>query len=111
MDRHEITLTRIFRNLVTPIHPNRANPFWAFATIFGVLGRGKLQVIVSALDQPEVVYDFRHPIEFKERLSPIYLKLDLAYCRFPREGPYEIMLIVDGDIIAQRVFFVSGEGA
>jgi hypothetical protein len=75
-----------------------------------MLGRGNLQVIVSTLDEPEVVYDFRHAIEFKDRLSPVYLKLNMTYCRFPRAGPYEMMLIVDGDIIAQRLFHVVAEG-
>jgi hypothetical protein len=111
LDRREITLTRGFRNLVTPVHPALTKPFWAFAEIYGPLGEGSLQLIISTLDVPEVVYDFRHKIEFKDRLSPVYLNLHMGHCRFPRAGKYEMMVIVDGDIIAQRVFVVIVEGA
>jgi hypothetical protein len=107
---HEVTMTRVFRDFTTPLHPKTTHPFRAFAAIYGPLGRGSLQVTISTLDRPEVVYDFRHTIEFKDRLSPVYLNLNMSYCRFPRAGGYEMMLIVDNDVIAQRVFFVIAEG-
>ena len=106
MDRHEITLRKSFRNLETPLHPSYAAPFWAFAEIYGPLGRCNLQVTISTLDVPQVVYEFRHRIEFNDRLSPVYLNLNMGHCRFPRLEKYEMMVIVDGDIIAQRVFVV-----
>lgn len=109
MDRHEITLTRIFRNLVSPT--NETSQFWAFAIISGPLGRGNLRLRIMDLDQETLVYEFQHPIDFRDRLSPVYLKLNLQHCRFTKEGGYEIMLRVDDDIIAQRVFVVSKEGA
>jgi len=111
MDRHEITLTRIFRNLVSRTDGTQTSPFWAFAIIAGPLGRGNLRLRIMDLDLETLVYEFQHPIDFRDRLSPVYLKLNLQHCRSTREGGYEIMLRVDDDIIAQRVFVVSKEGA
>jgi hypothetical protein len=106
MDRHEITLTRIFRNFDTPIHPDLSTHFWAFATIYGPLGQGKLTVVVEALDNQEVVFFLQTPIEFTDRFSPVYLKLNMRYCRFPRVGDYEMIVWADLDIVAQQRFVV-----
>jgi len=106
MQRHEITLTRAFHELTSPIHPKYAKPFRVFAEIYGPIGRGVLTVMLMPLNQERVVYAFKHTIEFKDRFSPIYFRLDLRDFRFPRIGEYEIMLWVDWDIVAQRRFVV-----
>lgn len=106
MHRFEFTLTRAFHELSSPIHPNDATSFWAFAELYGPIGKGVLTLALLPLDQQEVVYGFKHPIEFKDRFSPIYFRLHLQGFRFPQAGEYEIMLWVDGDIIGQRRFVV-----
>ncbi len=110
MDRHEITLTRIFRHLNTPLYPATASPFWAFATIYGPVGQGRLRVVIEALDNDELIFHLQTPIAFTGRLSPVYLNLNMAHCRFPRAAEYEIMVWVDTDIVAQQRFLVF-EGA
>lgn len=108
MDRHEITLTRAFHSLSTPIHPNYASPFWAFVELYGPIGKGILTLTLMTLDEQKMFYVFKHPIEFRDRFSPVYFRLNLRECRFPRAGDYEIMLWLDGDIVAQRRFIVEG---
>jgi hypothetical protein len=106
MQRYEVTLTRAFHELSSRIHPNDATSFWAFAELYGPIGKGVVTLALLPLDQHGVVYGFKHPIEFKDRFSPIYFRLHLKGFRFPRTGEYEIMLWVDGDIVAQRRFVV-----
>jgi hypothetical protein len=106
MQRHEITLTRAFHRLSSPIHPDRASVFWTFAELYGPIGRGTLTLMLMTLDEQHVIYSFKHPIEFGDRFSPIYFRLDVRDFRFPRTGEYEIMLCVDHDIVAQRRFVV-----
>jgi len=62
------------------------------------------------LSQHDVVYSAEHPIEFRDRFTPVYLTLRVSHCRFPKAGGYEMILMVDRDVIAQRVFHVTQDG-
>ena len=103
----EVTLARIFYDLSSPIYPSVTQPFWAFASMHGPIGKGQLQVRVLTLDEHDVIYAMKHPIEFKDRFSAVYLRLKFQRFRFPKAGRYEIMMWVDDEIIAQRTFHVS----
>ena len=103
-------MARIFHEIATPIYPSNSKPFWAFAELYGPMGRGKLEVVIYALDDQQVLYYLQDKIDFAGRLSPVYLKLNMGYCRFPRTGEYEMMVWIDGDIVAQRKFVVSEGG-
>ena len=106
----EATLTNVFRVLETPLHPATAPPFWAFAALSGPVGRGTLRVAILHLEDSDIVYWMSHPIEFKDRFTPVYLTLKLSHCRFPAAGTYEMMMWVDWDVVAQRVFHVVPPG-
>ena len=103
----EVTLTRIFYDLPSPIYPSVTRPFWAFASIHGPIGRGQLSVHILTLDGHDVIYAMNHPIEFKDRFSEAFLRLKFHRFRFPNAGRYEIMLWVDDEIIAQRTFHLT----
>ena len=103
----EVTLTRSFRNLTTPVYPRVTSPFWAYAELYGPVAKGNLSLQVLAIDKQEMVYAFKHPVEFKDRFEPVYLRLNMRECRFPRAGGYEMILWVDLDIVAQRRFVIS----
>jgi hypothetical protein len=106
LSRHEFTLTRSFHELSSPIHPNYGNGFWTIAELYGPIGKGTLTLTLMTLDQQRMVYGFKHSIEFKNRFSPVYFRLNIRNCRFPKVGEFEIMLWVDLDIVAQRRFVV-----
>ena len=69
----EVTLARIFYEIATPIYPSNSKPFWAFVERYGPIGRGKLEVIVYALDDQQALYYLQDKIDFADRLSPVYL--------------------------------------
>jgi len=106
----EVTLTRIFYDLPSPIYPDLTRPFWAFASMHGPIGSGTLSFFVMTLDEQTIVYSLEHPIEFKDRFSAAYFRLKLHRFRFPKAGRYEIMMMVDDEIIAQRTFHVTDSG-
>jgi hypothetical protein len=105
----DVTLTGIFRVLQTPLHPATTRPFCAFCALTGPVGRGTLRVAITHLDERDVIYSMAHPIEFRDRSTPVYLTLRLSHCRFPTAGAYEMMVLVDWDVVAQRVFHVVPE--
>jgi hypothetical protein len=104
MDRHEITLTRAFHSLSTPIHPNLARHFWAFAELFGPIGKGNLTLTLMTLDEQRVFYAFRHPIEFSNRFSPIHFRLNLLLlCRLaPSFKPSRRQAVVSSPVVQPR---------
>ena len=107
----EVSLHRVFRTLRSPLYPLIAPPFWVFAGLTGPVGRGILRVVIFHLDDRDLVYIFETPVEFPDRFTPVYFRLRLSTCRFPSAGAYEMMLLVDQDVIAQRVFHVLTEGS
>ena len=103
----EVTLTRSFHEIAIPLNSMVAHPFWTYAEVYGPIATGNLTLMALSLDDHEVVFAFRHPIEFNDRFIPVCLKFDMCDCRFPKAGEYEMMLWVDGDIFAQRRFVVT----
>jgi hypothetical protein len=109
-DTHDVTLTRVFRILRTPLHPSTIRPFSAFASIHGPEGRGILRVAIFRAHDQDVLYSMSNPVEFRDRFTPVYLTLRMSHFRFPSAGEYEMMLMIDRDVIAQRVFHVVAAG-
>jgi hypothetical protein len=110
-DSLEVSLTRIFRTFRSPLYPATAPPFWAFGAIHGPKGRGELRVAVTRLLTDEMISEARGTIEFPSPLVPVYVRLRFSNCRFPAPGAYETMMMIDRDVIAQRVFHVLVPGA
>jgi len=73
------------------------------------VAKGNLTLQVLALDKQEMVYAFKHSVEFKDRFEPVFLKLNMGQCRFPRPGEYEMIVWVDLDIVALRRFEILEE--
>lgn len=105
----EVSLSRIFRTLRSPLYPATAPPFWAFASVHGPVAQGTFHLAIYRVSNGGLVYALKHPIHFPDRFTPVYIRVQVNGCRFPAAGAYEMMLIVDHDVIAQRVFHVHTE--
>lgn len=108
-DSLEVSLSRIFRVFRPPLYPDTAPAFWAFAAITGPRAQGTVYAAIYRLSNGDLVYANEHPIHFPDRFTPLYYRLRLSNCRFPAVGAYEMVLMVDRDVIAQRVFHVLTE--
>jgi hypothetical protein len=108
-DTLEVSLTRIFRTLRSQLYPAFAPRFWAFASVYGPEAQGNLYAAIYRVSNGDLVYVNEHLIRFPDRFTPIYYRLQLSSCRFPAVGAYEMLLMVDRDVVAQSVFHVLTE--
>src|SRR5579885_2861383 len=59
------------------------------------------------LEMDEEVYSLRRPLHFPDRLVEVQVVFHIRDCLFPAPGPYEAILLVDGDWVARRKFSVG----
>ena len=82
--------------------PSEPVAFSAFVPLTGSSGTGKIELVAVRLDTLEQIYSQQGEVSFPDRLAVVHAHFRVSKIRFPTPGFYTFMLLVDGDLIAQR---------
>jgi hypothetical protein len=97
-----LTLVSCFTKLIVEDFPSPPQRFALFAVLTDGLGNGKIDLVVTRVDNDREVYNLQYPVYFRNRREELRLVLRINQCSFPEPGKYQITLFVDGDWIAHR---------
>jgi hypothetical protein len=79
-------------------------------TLTDGLGAGALRFEVARLDTFETIFTRETSVTFTDPLQEVRVQLRPQGLSFPVEGRYQVSLLADGELIAQRRFRVSVTG-
>jgi hypothetical protein len=88
--------------------PSEKVPLVVFAELTDGAGQVTLETVVQRLDNLEVVYRFGHSTTFEDQLKVIRYMARIR-CSFPLAGYYQVALLADREIVAQRKLRVLEE--
>jgi hypothetical protein len=105
------TLVNCFNGLRVPKFPSPPTDFNVFAVLTGGLGAVKMWLMVSRLQDNQVIYSREFRVEFVDRVAEARFSLRLKNMVFPVAGQYVVELLADREWVAQTVINVGSEGA
>jgi hypothetical protein len=92
----------IFTGLAVEGFPSDAQRFSVFAALTDSKGDGHLELRAIRLDTGEQFYAQQYPIHFPDRAIVVNVNIRVRAIRFAVPGVYEFLLLVDGNLVAQR---------
>lgn len=92
----------IFTGLAVDQFPSGPQKFSVFVALADSQGIGRLELRGIRLDTGNQFYSQTYPIHFPDRATVVNVNIRLRNIRFPVAGIYELLLLVDGNLIAQR---------
>ena len=96
----------IFTGFSVESFPSEPRPFSVFSSLTDGLGAGTLELIVVRMDTNERTFAQRYPIQFPDRRVVVNTHIRLRHIRFPVDGYYDFQLLIDGELVAQRMLRV-----
>jgi hypothetical protein len=82
--------------------PSEPVPFTVLALLTDGVGEVMLEVVIERLDNLEEIYRYQHAYRFAHPLHEIRFQLRVVRCSFPVAGVYQVSLLADGEVLAQR---------
>jgi hypothetical protein len=82
--------------------PSDPFPFVVFAALLDGMGDIRFEVSVQRLDTFEEVYKREFGAQFTDPLREVRFVFRCRDCRFPIPGEYQVSILADGEVIAQR---------
>jgi hypothetical protein len=95
------TFTKL--NVATNVLPR----FIVYAVLIDGSGTCRVQLSIVELETAEEIYHFRGTAAFVDRLTELRLRFSVNNCSFPRSGKYQVVLLVDDELVAQRSLVVK----
>jgi hypothetical protein len=109
----DFDISRSFTALELLSFPAPAPPFCVYCTLTDGAGQGRLELIVTKLDDPSI---YSRPVvrslAFHDRLQMVECVIRVTRCAFPSAGLYLVTLLLDGEWLAQksiRVYAMENE--
>jgi hypothetical protein len=104
VERHtgKVSLIGNLTEFTSASFPFVAPRFFAYAALTEGSGEGTLEIVVTSLNNNEQAYAQSTPVSFPDRLDIVDGILGIKQCRFPSEGWYEFVLLVDEEEISRR---------
>jgi uncharacterized protein DUF6941 len=96
------TLVGIFLARKVAEFPSEPVIFSVFVPLMDGSGTGTIELVAVRLETDDQIYLQRGEITFPHRFAVINTHFRVTKIRFPAPGSYAFMLLVDGDLIAQR---------
>ena len=96
------SLIGIFLARIVEGFPSEPVVFSAFAPLSDGSGTGTIELVAVRLETDEQIYMQRGEVTFPHRFAVVNAHFRVSKLRFPAPGSYAFMLLVDGDLIAQR---------
>jgi hypothetical protein len=100
------TFVSTFVELLADEFPFRPERFALAAVLTGGQGDGVVELAIAQLETLEEAYSLRQPLHFPDRPAELPVAFHIRDCSFPAPGPYEAVLLVDGDRVARRTVSV-----
>jgi hypothetical protein len=91
--------------------PSETFPFVALAQLANGDGDMSLGVIIQRLDNLDEIYRRFVKVRFPDPLQEARFTMRIADCSFPVTGYYQVMLMAENEIIAQRKLRIQLKGA
>jgi hypothetical protein len=82
--------------------PSEPVAFSVFVPMMVGRGKGTIELVTIRLESDDQIYAQRGEITFPDRLAVVHVHFRVSTIRFPGPGNYEFLVLVDGDLIAQR---------
>jgi hypothetical protein len=102
-----ITLVNCFTRLKVRQFPSAPRRLVVFTALTDGLGQGTLSLVVAALDTLEAILRRQNEIQFSDPLQEVRVIFRLDQVSFPRPGSYQVTLLADGELVAQRTIHLS----
>jgi hypothetical protein len=96
------TLVGIFLTRRVEGFPSEPVAFSAFVPLTDGSGTGTIELVAVRLETEEQIYSQQGEVTFPHRFAVINAHFRVSKIRFPAPGSYSFILVVDGDLIAQR---------
>jgi hypothetical protein len=97
-----LTLVNCFVRRTVERFPSEAVPFVVFAVLTDGLGDILLEVVLHRLDTMEEIYRVALPSRFPDPLQEFRCTLRVRGYSFPVPGQYQVTLLGDHEVLAQR---------
>lgn len=102
---HNVTLVNCFTRLWVG-ELSSSSPLIVFVSLTDGIGDGTLTLVVLRPDTLEEIFTRDQRIVFHDPLQEMRIAFRLSLA-FPIEGRYQVNLLVDGNVIGQRLFKVA----
>jgi hypothetical protein len=96
------TLVGIFLARKVEGVPSEPVAFSAFVPLTDGSGTGTIELVAVQLETDDQIYSQRGEVTFPHRFAVVNAHFRVSKIRFPAPGAYSFMLLIDGDLIAQR---------
>ena len=97
-----ITPVNCFSQRTVEGFPSLPFPFILFAIITDGLGDMTLEIVIQRLDTLDEIYRASVPFRFAHPLQEARCTFRIRNCIFPVAGRYNVMLLADQELVAQR---------
>ena len=107
---HNVTVVNCFRQRYAEYFPTGPFPITVFALLTDGVGDIRLEVVIQRLDDLNVIYSQRFQAHFLDQLREARFIWRIKDCVFPVAGHYNVLLLADGEPIAQRRIEIHDRG-
>jgi hypothetical protein len=101
-ETRNVTPVNCFSRRTVDRFPSEAVPFVVFAILSDGQGEMPLDVVVSRLDNLDIVYRRSVQCRFTDPLQAVRCIFRIRDCSFPTSGHYQVSLLADRELVAQR---------
>ena len=102
------SLIGVFHNIQAPRFPCTHPSLALYANLTDAAGTYTIEIRIVHLDTGnDLAKATLPPLEWRDRLAPAEICLQMQLLRFPAPGKYEVQLIANGDLVGTRDFSVS----
>ena len=104
------TLVGIFLARRVDEFPSEPVAFSVFVPLTEGSGTGTIELVAVRLETDDQIYAQRGEVHFPHRFAVVNAHFRVSKIRFPAPGSYAFMLLIDGDLIAQRRVDIYQQG-
>ncbi|HXG09907.1 MAG TPA: hypothetical protein VNK04_08975 [Gemmataceae bacterium] len=98
----KISLIGTFTQLGVDSFPSEPKRFFAFVALAGSQGDATIDLVLTQLDSDADLHSEQIQVHFPDKLTEVQIVFEINEWSFPAPGWYQLVLLVDGEWVAQR---------
>jgi hypothetical protein len=106
-ETRNLTLVNCFTQRVVEANPPEPISFIVCSNLLGGRGRMPLHVRVESLEGFDIISERTGVISFRDPLHEIRLRIPMDEVAFPTKGRYQVVLLVDNQMVASRLIQIT----
>jgi hypothetical protein len=106
-----VTPVNCFSQRMVDGFPSEPFPFVAFAILTDGVGEVRLEMAVQRLDTLDEVYQRTVTARFPHPLREVRCVFRVRNCSFPVSGAYQVMILADDELLAQKRLVIQQKEA